>query len=61
LFDRFPTKELLWHVLVGWLDAAKREKLAERFPDCVKALERAIVVMSKAPSPQHTIETRRAR
>jgi hypothetical protein len=59
--DRHPTKEELWHLLTRWLDAAKREKLAERFPDYVKALERAMVVLTKAPSPQKAIETLQAR
>jgi hypothetical protein len=44
-------------LLTQWLDAAKREKLVERHPDYVKALERAMVVLTKAPSPQHAIET----
>jgi hypothetical protein len=43
----------MWNLLTHWLDAAKEEKLAERFPEYVKALERAIVVLSKAQSPQH--------
>jgi hypothetical protein len=38
-----------------WLDAAKQEKLAARYPDYVKALERALVIVSKAASPQHAI------
>jgi hypothetical protein len=59
--DRHPTKEELWHLLTRWLDAAKREKLAERFPDYVKALERARVVLTKAPSPQKAIETLQSR
>jgi hypothetical protein len=59
--DRYPTKEALWKLLSSWLDAAKREGLAASQPAYVKVLERAIVVMSKAPSPQHAIETLQAR
>ena len=59
--DRYPKKEQLWNLLTHWLDAAKREGLAARYPDYVKALERAIVVVSKAASPQHAIEALRAR
>jgi hypothetical protein len=57
--DRYPKKEEMWQLLT--LDAAKREKLAERFPDYVKALERAIVVVSKAPSTEHAIALLHAR
>jgi hypothetical protein len=59
--DRYPKKEQLWNLLTHWLDAAKREGLAARYPDYVKALERAIVIVSKAASPQHAIEALRAR
>jgi hypothetical protein len=45
--DRYPKKEQLWQLLTHWLDAAKWEKLAARYPDYVKALERALVVSRK--------------
>jgi hypothetical protein len=56
-----PANEELRHLLTRWLAAAKQDKLAERFPDYVKALEHAIVVISKAPSAQQAIETLQAR
>jgi hypothetical protein len=59
--DRYPKKKELWQLLMGRLDAAKREGLAGRFPDYVKALERAMVVMAKASSAEHGIETLQAR
>ena len=59
--DRYPTKDQLSQLLTGWLVAAKQDGLATRLPDYTKAVERAIVVMSKAPSAQHAIETLQAR
>jgi hypothetical protein len=53
--DRFPTKDALWRLLANWLDAAKREGLAARRPDYAKALERALVIMSKAATVEHGI------
>ena len=59
--DRYSTKEQFWGLLTQWLDAAKREELAARYPDYVTALERALVVMSKAPSREHGIAALRRR
>ena len=53
--DRYPTKELLWRLLTSWLDAAKREGIAARQADYVRALERSIVVLSKAPSVRQAV------
>jgi hypothetical protein len=53
---RYPTKESVSQLLTQWLLAAKQDGLAKRFPDYVKALERAMVMISKAPSPQHAME-----
>lgn len=58
--DRYPKEEDLWQLLTHWLDAAKRERLAERYPDYVKALERAMVVMAKAPNAEQAILTLQA-
>jgi hypothetical protein len=52
--DRFPTKELLWHVLVGWLDAAKREKLAERLLDSGEWWEDNVAWTRKLPSDSYS-------
>ncbi|MGZ4926423.1 MAG: hypothetical protein ACXWCP_24760 [Burkholderiales bacterium] len=50
-------KKDMRRLLTHWLDAAKREALGACHPDYVKALQRAIVVVSKSPSPEHAIET----
>ena len=60
-FDRYPMKDGLLQLLVAWRETAKLAGLAATQPDYVKALERAIVVMSKAPSPEHAIESLQAR
>jgi hypothetical protein len=59
--DRYSTKEELWRLLAQWLEAAKREELAMRWPDYVKALERAMVVIAKAASAELGIESLQAR
>jgi hypothetical protein len=46
--------ELLWHVLVAWLDAAKREKLAERFLDSGEWWEDNVAWTRKLPSESYS-------
>jgi hypothetical protein len=59
--DRYPKKDDQLTLIKRWLDAAKEEGLAARHAVYVKALERALVVMSKTSGPEHAIETLRAR
>ncbi|MGZ5177750.1 MAG: hypothetical protein ACXWCW_26800 [Burkholderiales bacterium] len=59
--DRYGTKDAQLTLIKRWLDAAKQEGLAARHAEYVRALERALVVMSKAPSAQHAIETLQGR
>jgi hypothetical protein len=53
--DRHPTREEQWRLLESWLTAAKRERLGERYADYVRAIERAMVVMAKAPTAEDAI------
>jgi hypothetical protein len=53
--DRHPTREDQWLLLAKWLEAAKSERLAERYADYVRAVERAMVVMARAPTAEHAI------
>jgi hypothetical protein len=53
--DRYSTKDLMWRVLTSWLEAAKREGVTERQTDYVRALERALVVLSKAATVEKAI------
>jgi hypothetical protein len=53
--DRYSTKDTQLALIKRWLDAAKQEGLASRYAEYVRALERALVVMSKAPSAEHAI------
>jgi hypothetical protein len=53
--DRHPTREAQWILLSGWLEAAKSERLAERYADHVRAIEQAPDVMAKAPSAEDGI------
>ena len=53
--DRHPTREAQWILLSGWLEAAKSERLAERYADYVRAIEKAMVVMARSPTAEDVI------
>lgn len=59
--DRYSTQQQQSGLLTRWLEGAKRAELGIRHPYYVKALERALVVMSKTQSPQQAIGILQAR
>lgn len=52
---RHPTREQQCLLLKEWLDVAKRRGLEKRYDGYVKAIEKAIAMVSKAPTAEEAI------